>query len=1086
VPPDGQEESPAEGEPEGQSDGVEHPFGPPSGQVEAVAPPVVVAMVAHDPGPWFEEALRSVVAQTYRNTSLLVIDGASAEEVSPRVAAIAPDAHVRRLDADLGFGPAANEVLGAVEGADFYLFCHDDIRLEPDAIQVMVEEAFRSNAGIVGGKLVAWDDSEQLLQVGMGADKTGAPAPYVDRGELDQEQHDAVRDVFYVPGAATLVRADLFSALGGFDPEIELLGEDLDLSWRAHVVGARVLVAPAARIAHLEALGHRRPVDDRRRLQMRHRLRTSRVCYTAPSRARVLPQAAAIAMVELIYGVVTGRFRHAADVISAWTWNLRRRRSTRQLRRELARHRRVPDSDVRSLQVHGSARWSAFVRGQRGAGQHRLGTVTASGREMVTNLRSARARASIVAWCAVLVVLLLGSRDLFTNGIPTIGQLAAFPGHPSQLVQQWTSGFRSTGLGSDTPAPTLLGVLGGLGYLFFGAMGLLRTILILGALPLGVVGIWRLARPLGSRRARITALVVYTCLPLAINALARGRWDGLTLYGFMPWILNQLARASGVAPYGPGGGEAGPGVVERPVTQRVLMLGLVTALAGLVAPVSVAVMVATALALVIGGLLVGEVRGALRLMGVALAGAAVAVVLQLPWSLSVASEGWRGIVGLSTTGSEPLSIGALLRFATGPFGSTPLGWVFLPAGLLVLLIGKSWRLRWAARAWTAVVGSMAAAFVAQGLAPGWFPAPEVLLAPAAVGLSLAIALGMVAFEVDLPDYHFGLRQIASLAAGVALVLGIVPALGAAVSGDWGLPASDFSSTLSNLGAKDAQHGPYRLLWLGEAAVVPGAPWRLLAPTIGHLGRAGALAYTTADDGTGDVTDLLPGPDSGATSKLAQTLRIAASGSTTRLGALLAPMGIRYIVVPLANAPQPYNTGPTSHPTELLSMLDDQLDLANVDVTGGVAVYRNAAWGPARAQLPAGTSFPPGGPGIADRTVPELAGAPTALPDTSSFASYSGSLAQPTMVYLSAGTSRWNLEVGGRRVSATRVLGWANAFDAPAGSSATLRYDTPSSRWLWLGGQVLAWLLLLGAMFRTRVRAQSQRDLEVIEAEGELA
>ncbi len=80
-------------------------------------------------------------------------------------------------------------------------------------------------------------------------------------------------------------------------------------------------------------------------------------------------------------------------------------------------------------------------------------------------------------------------------------------------------------------------------------------------------------------------------------------------------------------------------------------------------------------------------------MGVALAAAVVAVVLQLPWSLSAVSVGWRGVVGLSTTGSEPLSLSAVLRFATGPFGSTPLGWVFLPAGLLVLLIGKSWRLR---------------------------------------------------------------------------------------------------------------------------------------------------------------------------------------------------------------------------------------------------------------------------------------------------------------------------------------------------------------------------------------------------------
>jgi GT2 family glycosyltransferase len=1046
----------------------------------------VIVMVAHDPGPWFEDTVRSALDQTYRNTSLLVIDGGGTSDLDRRVAGLAPDAHVHRLDANVGFGPACNAVLSAVEGADFYLFCHDDVRLDPDVVQVMVEEAFRSNAGVVGPKLVAWDDPERLLQVGMGADKTGAPAPYVDRGELDQEQHDAVRDVFYVPGAVTLVRADLFAALGGFDPEIALLGEDLDLSWRAHVVGARVLIAPAARVAHLEALGHRRPVDDRRRLQMRHRLRTSRVCYTFRSRVRVLPQAAAIALVELVYGVVTGRFRHAGDVISAWTWNARHRRSTGERRKELAAHRRVPDSDVRGLQVRGSARWSAFVRGERATGSHRLGTVTASGREMVSNLRSARARSSLIVWVAVLGVMAIGSRDLFTNGVPSIGQLAPFPGHPSALVQQWFSGFRSTGLGSETPAPTLLGVLGALGYLFFGAMGLLRTVLLVGALPLGALGIWRLTRPIGSRRARITALVVYACIPLGINALARGRWDGLVLYGFMPWILNQLARASNVTPFGGNGGEVGPGVVDRPVLQRILLLGLVTALAALVAPVAVVVMVVTALALVVGGLLVGEVRGAVRLLGISIAGAVVAVILQLPWSLSAASVGWRGLVGLSTNGAEPLSLGSIVRFATGPYGSSPLGWMFVLAGLLVLLIGKDWRLRWAVRGWAVVVASMAAAFVAQGVTPGLFPPPEVLLAPAAVALALVIALGMVAFEVDLPDYHFGLRQIASLAAGAALLLSVLPALGAAFAGDWDLPASDFASTLSNLGAKDPNQGPYRLLWLGEADVVPGAPWRLVAPNVGQLGRTGALAYTTADNGTGDVTDLLPGPDSGATAKLVQTLRIAASGGTTRLGALLAPMGIRYLVVPLANAPQPFNTGPTSQPTELLAMLDAQLDLADVPVTGGVAVFRNAAWGPTRAQLPSGTSFPPGGPGIAARIVPGLDGAPTALPHQSSYTSSSGGLSQSSTVYLAAPTSRWQLHVDGHEVRSTRVLGWANAFSAPSGQSATLAFDTPPARRFWLLGQLLLWLILLGAMFRNRVRAQSVRDLEVIEAEGELA
>ncbi|HEX7442749.1 MAG TPA: glycosyltransferase family 2 protein, partial [Acidimicrobiales bacterium] len=750
---------------------------PATGEVEAVIPPVVVVMVAHNPGWWFEEALSSVVAQGYGNSSLLVVDSGSDTDLEARIAAAAPDAHLRRVAGNVGFGPAANEARRAVEGAAFYLFCHDDVRLDPDVVQVMVEEAYRSNAGVVGGKIVQWEHPERILEVGMGADKTGAPAPAVERGELDQEQHDAVRDVFYVPGAATLVRADLFEALDGFDPAIDLLGEDLDLSWRAHVVGARVLVAPSARIGHLEALGERRPIDDRRLLQMRHRLRTSKVCYSFASRLRIMPQAFAIAMVELVYSLLAGRFRQAGDVVSAWWWNVRRHGQIRARRKALHAHRAVPDREIRPMQVRGSSRLSGFLRGQIGPGDDRIGNVTGAGRELVTNLRSTSMRSSVVAWSAVLVLLAVGSRQLFTDGVPTTGGLAAFPTHPSVLMHSWASGFREVGLGSETAAPTLSGLLGLLGYLFFGAMGLLRTVVLLGALPLGALGMWRLARPIGSRRARIVALFVYVGIPVGFNALAVGHWTGLVLYGFAPWIVNQLAKSSGLSPFGSVGGEAGPGAVDRPARQRILVLGVTTALAALVAPIVVVMVPLIALALVVGGLLTGERRGALRTLGVGAGGAGVAIVLQLPWSVSVLTGGWGGLVGVSSSGGRDLDLGSLLRFETGPFGAAPLGWLLLVAGSLVLLIGRQWRLGWGVRAWVLVLAGSGAALVSIGGSfPGWFPATEVLLAPAAVGLALAAGLGMTAFELDLPDYRLGWRQLAALLAAAALVLGVLPAL----------------------------------------------------------------------------------------------------------------------------------------------------------------------------------------------------------------------------------------------------------------------------------------------------------------------
>ena len=47
-----------------------------------------------------------------------------------------PDAFVRDLGANPGFGAAANEVLRLVEGDNgFFCFCHDDVALEPDAVR---------------------------------------------------------------------------------------------------------------------------------------------------------------------------------------------------------------------------------------------------------------------------------------------------------------------------------------------------------------------------------------------------------------------------------------------------------------------------------------------------------------------------------------------------------------------------------------------------------------------------------------------------------------------------------------------------------------------------------------------------------------------------------------------------------------------------------------------------------------------------------------------------------------------------------------------------------------------------------------
>ena len=280
---------------------------------ELTAPGVVAVVVASGPTPWLDEALVSLAAQDYPNLSVLVIDVGGDDAIEARVAAMLPEAHLARMPAGTGFADAANKGLEMVEQVAHVLICHDDVVLEPDAVQLLLEEAYRSNAGLTCPKFVMWDAPDRLASVGMGADRLGVVHQLVEPGELDQGQHDAAREVFVAPSGAVLVRTDLWRALGGFNPGAGRPGEDLDLCWRAQLAGARVVVAPQARARHLEARskglrsdGAGNPLpkrDDMSTLSEQHRLRTLWTCYSARYLFLVVPVVVAFTFAESLWAL---------------------------------------------------------------------------------------------------------------------------------------------------------------------------------------------------------------------------------------------------------------------------------------------------------------------------------------------------------------------------------------------------------------------------------------------------------------------------------------------------------------------------------------------------------------------------------------------------------------------------------------------------------------------------------------------------------------------------------------------------------------------------------------------------------------
>jgi GT2 family glycosyltransferase len=1080
----------------------------------AAAPPVVAVMVTCDPGPWLEEALDALEAQDYPNLSVLVVDSASSEDPTSRVAAMLPGAYVRRLETNRGFAAAANEVLNLVEGASHYVFLHDDAAPAPDAIRLLVEEAYRSNAGVVAPKLVEWHDPRRLLAVGMAVDKAGVPG-FFGRGELDQAQHDAVRDVFVAPGGCMLVRADLFASLAGFDADMPVFGEDLDLCWRAQVLGARVMVAPAAQVRHLEATADGlRPLrvgreggslrDRVRTLELGHRLRTVLKCYGGFHLVRVLPQIIVLAAVESVYGLLSGRRQAASAIVEAWRWNLTNLGGLWPARRQTQRQRRVSDGDVRRLQTRGSASITAFLRGQL-AVEERTRGVSAMGRELASSFGREGVKASIAVWLGVFAVLVIGARDLLGGALPAIGQLAPFPDGPLGFLRPFLSGWRTTGLGSPSPAPPAFALLGLAGILLGGSMGFLQKLVVLGALPAGLVGAYRLARPVGSWRARLVAVVVYAAVPLPYAALARGRWSGVIAYGAMPWILARLMKATALAPFGtpvpaaepplpapspasvgPGAAAAGdvsealgadggnvdaleaeeirvaeaavagvprpapptpgpasspppPVVAPVPLTRQLWPAGILVAVVAAFVPAMALVTLLAAFGLVAGALLVGKLRETARALALAGAAGGVAAVLLFPWTLDLLlpGAGSAAVGGPGPPASRAPGFGELLRFETASMGGGLLGWAFLIAATLPLVIGQGWRFSWAARLWMVALTCWAVAWVAGrgwlGLPP---PTPEVVLAPAAISLAVATALGLAAFETDLPGYRFGWHQVAFMVAASAALVASLPVLAASLDGRWGLPRRDFARLLSWMPERKAE-GSFRVLWIGDPEALPLDGWRL----------DDGLAYATSRDGPPDAVALWPAPDTGATRLLGQAVATARQGETSRLGRLLAPMAVRYVVLAERAAPSRDGTPVLPVPADLTQALRAQVDLRLVETDEAIQLYENAAWGPGRGLLDAEAAAVSRGSGPRAAASASLSSSPPVLPRERGPVHFTGTVPGGADVFLSeAASSRWELVAGGEVAERRVAFGWANAFEAERGGNARLRFRTPLWRY----------------------------------------
>jgi hypothetical protein len=456
--------------------------------------------------------------------------------------------------ATLSLSHAVDRALGATTAENIWIL-RDDIRIRSGACAELASVLDTSpSVGVVGPKQMDAETPATIREMGESMTRSGFAVQLAER-ELDQAQYDRTSDVLAVGEAGMLVRREVWSTLGGFDPALPGVDGALDFCFRARSAGWRIEVVPTAVIetqyTSLEALAG--PLTESRVVREESRARAHRVLATTVAIARPFV-AVGLSTGALVRGI--GRFvqkrRHS---FSEWRGTMAALVDIGAVSRAHAAFRRI-----NTVPVDGSR---LFV--SRAELRHRRAMARDESRALLESIEDTprlRFGATAFWWAGFATVagIVLNNRLLGANAVAG-GALVPMP---ATIEEAWSavgatwSEVASGFTGTPDGFASLLGVLS---TLFWWNPNALIVTLLVAVIPLsfiaGYVGAgvfttntraalfvgagWALVPTvhIAVNEGRITAVIAHIALPLFARAIAGSSVVALgwaSILGAVLWV----------------------------------------------------------------------------------------------------------------------------------------------------------------------------------------------------------------------------------------------------------------------------------------------------------------------------------------------------------------------------------------------------------------------------------------------------------------------------------------------------------------------------------------------------------------------
>lgn len=221
---------------------------------------VSVIILSFNTRQYLDNCLRSVFNNIDSKTEIIVFDNGSSDGSAGMVARKYPKARLIKNSNNLGFSAGNNLAAKSARGR-YLFFLNSDIIWESGNVSKL-KQLMTEDVGAVSPLLLNENKSIQADPCYLRFPSAIRSLIYYNRpiknlvvklfprllfSNVDKDE------VFFseqLPGAALMVKKDLFEKIGGFDENLPIYFNDTDISWRIARENLKLLVNPAVKIVH--------------------------------------------------------------------------------------------------------------------------------------------------------------------------------------------------------------------------------------------------------------------------------------------------------------------------------------------------------------------------------------------------------------------------------------------------------------------------------------------------------------------------------------------------------------------------------------------------------------------------------------------------------------------------------------------------------------------------------------------------------------------------------------------------------------------------------------------------------------------